>query len=91
MSEPQKHHDPQGEGDFHVNERKGRVNALGEDLLGKEILDRVHLSFEKYELFPVEHGKAGPEIPPDATHRVKPGDHFRATIRNTDYSCMVAV
>lgn len=75
-----------GEGVFHVNERKGRVNAHGEDLLGREILERVELSAERYELFVVEHGKTGAEIPPDVSHRVKPGDHFRATIRNTDYS-----
>ena len=76
----------QGEGVFHVNERHGRVNAHGEDLLGREILERVDLSSDRYELFTVEKGKTGPEILPDATYHVKPGSHFRATIRNTDYS-----
>lgn len=71
---------------YHVNERKGRVDAHGETLLGREILSRVELSADRYELFTVEHGKTGVEIPPDARHFVKPGDHFRATLRNTDYS-----
>ncbi len=75
-----------GDGVFFVNERKGSVAAHGEDLFGREILARVGLSAEKYELFELINGKAGPEIPPDAKHMVKPGDHFRATIRGTDYS-----
>jgi len=75
-----------GEGVYHVNERQGRVAARGEDLTGREILDRVGLSPEKYELFTVVHGKTGEEIPPDRRIHVDPGDHFRATIRNTDYT-----
>jgi hypothetical protein len=77
---------PHGEGVFHVNEREGRVAAHGEDLTGREILDRVGLSADRYELFTIEHGKTGPEVKPDQTIRVKPGDHFRATLRDTNYS-----
>jgi hypothetical protein len=75
-----------GEGVFFVNERQGRVVAHGEVLKGREILSRVGLSADKYELFEQIDGKAGPEILPDADHAVKPGEHFRATIRGTDYS-----
>jgi hypothetical protein len=75
-----------GEGVFFVNERQGRVAAHGEVLKGREILSRVGLSADKYELFEQIDGKAGPEILPDADHAVKPGEHFRATIRGTDYS-----
>lgn len=75
-----------GEAVFFVNERQGRVAARGETLTGREILGRVGLSADKYELFEQIDGKAGPEILPDADHAVKPGEHFRATIRGTDYS-----
>src|SRR5687768_8939015 len=71
---------------FFVNDRKGRVAPRGEDLKGREILARAGLSAEKYELWTVVNGKTGAEIAPDQTHPVKPGDHFRATIRGTDYS-----
>ena len=72
---------------YHVNsDRKGRVDPQGEDLQGREILSRAGLNFEKYELWTVVAGKTGAEIKPDETHHVKPGDHFRATIRGTDYS-----
>jgi hypothetical protein len=71
---------------YHVNRREGRVNPHGEELTGKEILSRVGLSADKYELFTVVDGKTGPEIKPDQTDHVKPGEHFRATIRGTDYS-----
>lgn len=72
---------------YHVNNREGRVAAPhGENLKGREILHRAGLSAEKYELFTIVHGKTGPEIGPDETHHVKPGDHYRATIRGTDFS-----
>lgn len=71
---------------FHVNERKAKVDPGGEDLMGREILARTGLSADKYELWTVVHGKTGAEIGPDQKQRVKPGDHFRATIRGTDYS-----
>jgi hypothetical protein len=71
---------------FHVNDRKGRVDPHGETLKGSEILSRAGLNSEKYELFTVVAGKTGVEIKPDDSHSVKPGDHFRATIRGTDYS-----
>ena len=72
---------------FHVNtDHRGRVAPRGEDLTGREILSRVGLSAEKYELWTVVDGQAGEEIKPDDTRHVKPGDHFRATIRGTDYS-----
>lgn len=71
---------------YHVNQEKGLVAPHGEDLPGREILRRAGFNFEKYELFTVEHGKTGREIQPDETHHVRPGAHFRATIRGTDYS-----
>jgi hypothetical protein len=75
-------------GVYHVNQEKARVAAHdGEELPGREILRRAGFSYEKYELFTVEHGKTGREIKPDEVHQVKPGDHYRATIRGTDYSC----
>jgi len=74
------------DGVYHVNNRDGRVAARGEDLAGREILARAGFSAEKYELFELTDGKAGPEIPPDDVHHVKPGQHYRATIRGTDYS-----
>lgn len=70
------------------NDRKGRIDPHGEDLTGREILSRAGLSAEKYELWTVVAGKTGQEIKPEQTHRVKPGDHFRATIRGTDYSSL---
>ncbi len=81
-------HDPPpiASASFHVNEREGKVAPRGEDLTGREILARAGLSADKYELWTVVHGKSGAEIGPDQKHRVKPGDHFRATIRGTDYS-----
>lgn len=79
------HREP-GQGVFHVNEREGRVEAHGEELSAKEILERVGLGADRYELFNVVHGKAGDVIQPDARVTVKPGDHFRATLRGTDYS-----
>jgi hypothetical protein len=78
--------DTVGDGVFFVNERQARVAAHGEVLTGREILSRVGLSADKYELFEQIGGKAGPEILPDAKRTMKPGDHFRATIRGTDYS-----
>lgn len=81
-----KHDRPTEQAVYTVNDRKGLVGVHGEELPGKEILSRVGLSFEKYELFTVVDGKTGDEIKPDQVHRVKPGDHFRATIRGTDYS-----
>lgn len=85
-------HDPPSTANasFQVNERKGKVDPRGEDLRGREILARAGLGAEKYELWTVVHGKAGAEIEPDQTHPVKPGDHFRATIRGTDYSSLEA-
>lgn len=71
---------------FHVGNRSGRVNPHGENLTGREILSRVGLSSEKYELWTVVEGRTGVEIKPDEVHRVEPGDHYRATIRGTDYS-----
>jgi hypothetical protein len=71
---------------FFVNERKGRVDSHGETLTGAEILARVQLSTERYELFPLEHGKPGTEIIAVQRVDVKPGDKFRATLRNVDYS-----
>jgi hypothetical protein len=71
---------------YHVGNREGRVDPHGEDLNGREILARVGLSVEKYELWTVVHGRTGEEIKPDQVHHVKPGDHYRATIRGTDYS-----
>ena len=72
---------------FHVNkDRKGQVEAQGEELTGREILARVGLSAERYELFPVEEGRVGEAVDPDNRVRVKPGDHFRATLRGADYS-----
>jgi hypothetical protein len=81
--------DHTGDGVYHVNNRDGRVAARGEDLTGHEILSRAGFSAEKYELFELIDGKAGPEIPPDVVHHVKPGQHYRATIRGTDYSALV--
>ena len=83
-----KQHDrpPTANASFHVNDRKGDVAPRGEEIKGREILARVGLSADKYELWTVVHGKTGAEIAPDETHPVKPGDHFRATIRGTDYS-----
>ena len=77
---------PSANATFFVNDRKGQVAPRGEDLKGREILARTGLSAEKYELWTVVNGKTGAEIAPDETHHVKPGDHFRATIRGTDYS-----
>jgi len=72
---------------FHVNkDRKGQVEADGEDLSGREILTRVGLTVERYELFTVDQGRAGEEVGPETRVRVKPGAHFRATLRGADYS-----
>jgi hypothetical protein len=72
---------------FHVNkDRKGQVEAGGEELTGSEILARVGLTAERYELFPVEGGRVGEAVGGDTRVRVKPGDHFRATLRGADYS-----
>lgn len=72
---------------FHVNnDRKGRVEAGGEELTGREILVRVGLTVERYELFTVEQGRVGEVVAPDTRVRVKPGMHFRATLRGADYS-----
>ncbi len=75
-----------GQGVFHVNDRQGHVNARGEDVTGSEILRRVELTSERYELFTVKGGHADKRIGPDEVVRVNPGDHFRATLRGTDYS-----
>jgi hypothetical protein len=50
------------------------------------ILERAGLKADKYELWTLVDNKTGVEIKPTATHHVKPGDHYRATIRGTDYS-----
>lgn len=71
---------------FHVGNRQGRIEPHGEVLTGSEILSRVGLSAEKYELWTVEQGRTGEQVQPTDTQHVKPGDHFRATIRGTDYS-----
>lgn len=72
---------------FHVNkDRKGQVEAGGEELTGREILARVGLAVERYELFTVEEGHVGEAVEPDTRVRVKPGMHFRATLRGADYS-----
>lgn len=72
---------------FHVNkDRKGQVEAGGEELTGSEILARVGLTVERYELFPVKEGRVGEAVGADTRVRVKPGDHFRATLRGADYS-----
>jgi len=78
--------DAVGQGVFHVNEREGRVKAHGEELTGSQILGRVGLSSDRYELFTVKGGQADKKIGPDEVVRVKPGDHFRATLKGTDYS-----
>ena len=75
-----------GQGVFHVNDREGRVNAHGEELSGSEILNRVGLSSDRYELFTVKGGQADKPIKLNEVVPVKPGDHFRATLRGTDYS-----
>ena len=75
-----------GEGVYHVNTRQARVASRGEELTGAVILERVGLSPDKYELWTEVNGKAGVEIKPIEGHHVQPGDHFRATIRGTDYS-----
>ena len=80
-----------GQGVFHVNEREGRVSARGEELTGSEILSRVGLTSERYELFTVKGGQADKLIGPNDVVRVKPGDHFRATLRGTDYSAPAGV
>ncbi|CAN5896365.1 hypothetical protein BH24GEM1_BH24GEM1_01860 [soil metagenome] len=79
-----------GEGVYHVNDREGRVNARGEDLSGQEILRRVGLSHERYQLFPVKGNGVGAEILPEQVHHVKPGTWFRATLRGADFSCIGA-
>ncbi len=76
-----------GEGVFHVNnDREGRVASRGEELTGTAILERVGLSSDKYELWTMVGNKTGTEIKATDVHHVKPGNHFRATIRGTDYS-----
>ena len=75
-----------GQGVYHVNDRQGRVAAGGEELTGAVILERTGLSAEKYELWTVVKGKADREIKPTDVDHVKPGAHYRATIRGTDYS-----
>ena len=75
-----------GEGVYHVNERKGRVDHGGEELTGAVILERAGLKSDKYELWTLEGNKVGIEIQPTDVHHVKPGSRFRATIRGTDYS-----
>ena len=75
-----------GDGVYHVNDREGRVNAKGEELPGQEILRRVGLSTERYQLFPVDDNGVGPEILPEQVHHVKPGARFRATLRGADFS-----
>ena len=44
------------------------------------------LAVERYELFTVEEGHVGEAVDPDTRVRVKPGMHFRATLRGADYS-----
>ena len=83
--------DAVGQGVFHVNDREGRVDAHGEDLAGSEILRRVELTSDRYELFTVNGGHADKRVEPDEVVRVKPGDHFRATLRGTDYSSPAGV
>lgn len=78
--------DAVGQGVFHVNEREGRVDARGEDLTGSQVLGRVGLSSDRYELFTVKGGQADKKIGPDEVVHVKPGAHFRATLKGTDYS-----
>ncbi len=75
-----------GQGVFHVNDREGRVSARGEELTGSEILNRVGLASDRYELFTVKGGQADKPIGISEVVPVKPGDHFRATLRGTDYS-----
>lgn len=74
-------------GVFHVNDREGRVAVHGEDLTGKQILERVGLSVDRYDLFTLVDGKPKDQIGPDQTQFVKPGSHFRATLKGLDYSC----
>lgn len=72
---------------FHVNnDRKGQVEAHGEELTGGEILARVGLTTERYELFTVVQGRVGEAVSADTRVQVKPGSHFRATLRGADYS-----
>ncbi len=74
-------------GAYHVNTAQGRVAPHGEELTGAEILARAGFNHQKYELWTIsDAGTTGLEILPDQTHHVKPGDHYRATIRRTDYS-----
>ena len=81
-----------GQGVFLVNnDRKGRVDAHGENLSGAEILMRVGLSAERYELFTEVHGHIGDAIPLDKIVPVKPGEHFRATLKGADYSAPSSV
>lgn len=80
-----------GQGVYHVNDRQGRVESGGEELAGAVILERTGLSSEKYELWTIVKNKAGVQIQPTDIHHVKPGNHFRATIRGTDYSCWQVV
>jgi|SRR6478736_4850264 len=83
--DPHEDHQPQSK--YLVNtDRHGQVAPHGEDLEGKEILRRVGLDYQRYELFPLHGNEPGPEILPDQRVFVKPGDRFRATIRNADYS-----
>lgn len=74
------------QGVFHVNDREGRVSAHGEELNGVTILSRVGLTAERYELFTVKNGHADKPVGPHQNVHVKPGDHFRATLKGTDYS-----
>ncbi len=71
---------------FHVGDRKGHVGPHGEDLTGAQILERVGLDPEKYRLYNEHGGQVGDEIPLTSTVHVKPGDHFRAMLKGTDYS-----
>jgi hypothetical protein len=86
------HHQNQAKGDettaYFVNTNKGHLLPHGERLDGKEILARAGFSSEKYELFTLIDGKTGVEIKADQQHDVKPGDHYRGTIRGADYSCV---
>lgn len=71
---------------FVNNDLKGHVEPHGEDLKGAEILSRVGLSADRYELFTVKGGHADQKIEPTATVHVEPGDHFRAVPKGADYS-----
>lgn len=81
------HEDHQPQSSYLVNaDRRGHVDPHGEHLPGKEILARVGLDVQKYELFPVHGNQLGSEIAPEQIVLVKPGERYRATIRGADFS-----